>query len=268
MSRSSRRTALALLLGTLALAAVARAQLPSGVSRPDNEQGLSQRQLGAQLYAGNCASCHGIAGRGISQPQPGPARGAGAVKGQGPPLVGVGAQAADLYLSTGFMPLDNPHQQPWRKRVLFTPKEIAALTQYVASLGPGPPIPHPNPSAGNVSDGFHLFTDHCAGCHQAVAEGGYVTDARVPPIKKDTPAQIAEAVRVGPYLMPKFSRRHISDRQLNSIIAYIEASRQPNDRGGWGIGHIGPVPEGLVTWFIAAVALVGLCVLIGERLRA
>jgi ubiquinol-cytochrome c reductase cytochrome c subunit len=101
-----------------------------------------------------------------------------------------------------------------------------------------------------------------------VAEGGYVTDARVPLIKQSTPAQIAAAVRVGPYLMPKFSKKHISDRQLNSIIAYLEASKRPNNQGGWGIGQIGPVPEGLVTWFIAAVALVGLCVLIGERLRA
>ena len=264
--KGRRRTALAFLLAALALAAVAHAELPSGISRPDNERGLSQRELGAQLYAGNCASCHGIAGRGV--PEPGGTRGAGDIRGQGPPLVGVGAQAADLYLTTGFMPLSNPHDQPWRRRVEFTRKEVAAITRYVASLGPGPPIPHPDPSAGNVSEGFHLFTEHCAGCHQAVAEGGYVTDARVPAIKADTPTQIAEAVRVGPYVMPKFSRKHISDRQLNSIIAYIEASKQPSDRGGWGIGHIGPVPEGLVTWFIAALALVGLCVLIGERLRA
>lgn len=264
MSRA--RVLIAFALAGLALAAVARAQLPSGISRPENEQGLSQRELGSQLYAGNCASCHGIAGRGVLKP--GPTRGAGDIKGQGPSLVGVGAQAADLYLTTGFMPLSNPHEQPWRKRVLFTPKEVAALTQYVASLGPGPPIPHPNPSAGNVSEGLHLFTDHCAGCHQVVAEGGYVTNVRVPVIKKDTPTQIAEAVRVGPNLMPKFSKKYISDRQLNSIIAYLQASKQPNDRGGWGIGHIGPVPEGIVTWFIAAVALVGLCVLIGERRRA
>jgi ubiquinol-cytochrome c reductase cytochrome c subunit len=258
------RLLIALALAGLALAAVASAELPSGISRPDNERNLSQQQLGAQLYAGNCASCHGIAGRGVAQPRPG----AGDVEGQGPPLVGVGAQAAHLYLTTGFMPLSNPRAQPWRRRVEFTPKEVDALIRYVASLAPGPPIPHPNPRAGNLSEGLHLFTQHCAGCHQVVAEGGYVTNVRVPTLKKDTPTQIAEAVRVGPNLMPKFSRRHISDRQLNSIIAYVLASRQPNDRGGWGIGHIGPVPEGLITWFIAAVALIGLCVLIGERLRA
>jgi ubiquinol-cytochrome c reductase cytochrome c subunit len=259
------RVPIAFALAALALAAVARAQLPSGVARPDSEQGLTQQELGAQLYAGNCATCHGIAGRGVELP--GPTRGAGGIEGLGPPLVGVGAQAADLYLSTGFMPLENPHQQPWRRRVLFTPKEIAALTRYVASLGPGPPIPHPNPAAGNVSEGFHLFTEHCAGCHQAVAEGGYVTGARVPRIKEDTPTQIAEAVRAGPYLMPKFSKRQISDRQLNSIIAYLQASKHPRNAGGWGIGQIGPVPEGIITWFIAAVALVGLCMLIGERMR-
>ena len=263
---SRRRIALAFLLAALALAAVAHAQLPSGISRPSNERGLSQQELGAQLYAGNCATCHGIAGRGV--PQPGPTRGAGNVKGQGPPLVGVGALAADFYLTTGFMPLDDPHDQPWRRKVLFSKNELNALTKYVASLGPGPPIPHPNPAAGNVSKGFHLFTDKCAGCHQVVAEGGYVTDARVPLIKQSTPTQIAEAVRIGPYLMPKFSKKHISDRQLNSIIAYLEASKRPKNQGGWGIGHIGPVPEGIVTWFIAALALVGLCVLIGERMRA
>lgn len=259
------RTVIVLGLGALALATVARAQLPSGISRPTSEEGLTPQQLGAQLYAGNCATCHGIAGEGV--PYPGATRGAGDVRGFGPPLKGVGAQAADFYLTTGFMPLDNPHDQPWRKRVLFTRKEIDALTRYVASLGPGPPIPRPDPGRGNLSEGFHLFTAHCAGCHQAVAEGGYVTNVRVPRIKVDTATQIAEAVRIGPNLMPRFSRHQISDRQLNSIIAYVLASKSPRDAGGWGIGHIGPVPEGMIAWFIAGAALIGLCVLIGERLR-
>jgi ubiquinol-cytochrome c reductase cytochrome c subunit len=259
------RTLLAFLLAGLALAAIAHAQLPSGISRPANEAGLSDRELGSQLYAANCASCHGIAGEGVAGA--GQARGAGDVAGQGPPLKGVGAQAAHFYLTTGFMPLGNPHEQPWRRRVLFDDRELRSLIDYVASLGPGPPIPTPRPEKGSVPEGLHLFTDHCAGCHQVVAEGGYVTDARVPKIKQDTPTQIAEAVRIGPYLMPKFSTKAISDRQLNSIIAYIQAVKHPTNEGGWGIGHIGPVPEGIVTWFIAAVALVGLCVLIGERLR-
>jgi ubiquinol-cytochrome c reductase cytochrome c subunit len=253
-------------LAALALAAVAHAQPPSGISRPENEQGMSQQELGSQLYAANCSSCHGIAGEGV--PKAGGARGAGDIQAFGPPLKGVGAQAADFYLRTGFMPLSDPHEQPWRKRVLFTRKEIAALTKYVASLGPGPGVPHPDAAAGNVSEGLHLFVRNCAGCHQAVAEGGYLPNVRVPVIKRDTPTEIAEAVRIGPNLMPRFSNKRLSERQLNSIIAYLQASKHPADKGGWGIGHIGPVPEGIVTWFIAAAALIGLCVLIGERLRA
>jgi ubiquinol-cytochrome c reductase cytochrome c subunit len=138
----------------------------------------------------------------------------------------------------------------------------------VASLGPGPQVPSPRPAAGKVSHGLRLFTQHCAGCHQVVGQGGYVTNARVPPLKDATPRQIAEAVRIGPYLMPQFSKTAISDRELNSIVAYVRASQTPHDPGGWAIGHVGPVPEGLVAWAVAAFLLVGLCALIGERLRA
>jgi ubiquinol-cytochrome c reductase cytochrome c subunit len=246
----------------LATATVAEAQLASGISRPENENQLSEAQLGAQLYAGNCATCHGIAGEGSHGK-----RGSGDIQGKGPSLRGVGAQAADFYLRTGYMPLESPTQQPWRRRVLFTRRELRSLVKYVASLGAGPPIPKPAPREGHVAEGLRLFTEHCAGCHQVAAEGGYVTNARVPKLKQATPVQIAEAVRIGPYLMPRFSKTAISDRQLNSIIAYIQQAKKPDDRGGWGIGHIGPVPEGMIAWFIGAVLLVALCALIGERVR-
>jgi ubiquinol-cytochrome c reductase cytochrome c subunit len=244
-------------------AGIALAQPPSGIVRPQGQQNKALVEQGAQLYAGNCASCHGIAGNGITSPRPG----AGNIKGLGPPLVGVGALAPDFYLRTGYMPLKDPHEQPYRSRVLFSDQQIRAMTAYIASLGPGPPIPSPDPASGNLAQGLHLFTEHCAGCHQIVGEGGYVTDARVPTLKAATTTQIAEAVRIGPYYMPKYSKKDISDKQLNSIIAYVNASKKPDDRGGWGIGHIGPVPEGMVTWFIAAIALILTCMMIGKRVR-
>jgi ubiquinol-cytochrome c reductase cytochrome c subunit len=246
----------------LAAASVAAAQLASGIARPENENQLSDAQLGAQLYAGNCATCHGIAGEGSTGK-----RGTGDIEGEGPSLRGVGAEAADFYLRTGYMPLESPTQQPWRRRVLFTRRELRSLVQYVASLGAGPRIPRPAPQQGKVPEGLRLFTEHCAGCHQVAAQGGYVTDARVPDLKQATPTQVAEAVRIGPYLMPHFSKKAISDRQLNSIIAYIQETKHPQDQGGWGIGHIGPVPEGVIAWFIGGLLLVGLCALIGERIR-
>ena len=79
--------------------------------------------------------------------------------------------------------------------------------------------------------------------------------------------QIAEAVRIGPYVMPEFSTKAITNHQLDSIIRYVDWAKHPDNHGGWSIGDIGPVPEGLVTWFLAAVLLVAICVVVGKRLR-
>jgi ubiquinol-cytochrome c reductase cytochrome c subunit len=250
---SGRRTipaAVALL--ALALAAPAAAQPP--IVRPPGAGSLSAQELGRQLFAGNCARCHGSRGQGIDT--------------AGPSLLGVGRLASDFYLRTGYMPLADSDEQPQRRRVELSDREIRALEDYVDSFGGGPPVPSPRPQDGSVSHGLELFTEHCAGCHQVVAEGGVVTGARVPPLDRATPVQVAQAVRIGPYLMPSFSKTDISDRELDSIVAYVRYAQHPDDRGGWGIGHLGPFPEGMVTWLIAAIVLVATCVLIGERLRS
>jgi ubiquinol-cytochrome c reductase cytochrome c subunit len=249
------RRALAVLVVVLALPAAAGAQPGVGV----------KAKTGKGLYAAYCLSCHGVDGSGVtSTSHP---KGVLDLRGLGPPLRGVGAQAADFYLTTGYMPLADPHDQPRHTKSPFDKQEIAALVTYVASLGKGPKVPRPQPRLGDLSQGQSLFTEHCAGCHQIVAEGGYVTNAVAPPLHQATPVQIAEAVRIGPYLMPKFPVSQISDAQLNSIIAYVQWAKHPDDPGGWSIGRIGPVPEGLVAWLIGAAALVGCCLLIGRRFQ-
>ena len=100
-----------------------------------------------------------------------------------------------------------------------------------------------------------------------VAEGGYVTGAVPPALENATAVQIAEAVRIGPNVMPTFSRKQITPHELDSIVRYVEYAKHPDDSGGWAIGHLGPVPEGLVTFFIAAAALVFTCMVIGKRLH-
>jgi ubiquinol-cytochrome c reductase cytochrome c subunit len=171
----------------------------------------------------------------------------------------------DFYLRTGYMPLRNPSVQPRRSKVEFSPADIRALTAYVASLAPGPGIPTPNPAQGSLSEGMTLFTENCAGCHQAVAAGGYVPDAVAPPLGPNSPRDIAEAVRIGPNLMPRFSPARLSDSQLDSLIAYILYLRSPHDPGGIALGHVGPVPEGLVAWLVAGVVLVGVCIAVARR---
>ena len=244
-------------IGVLALALVPAARPAGDVVR------------GGHLYGRYCLACHGANGSGVNGGEAGfgPGRNETVQKRLGPPLRGVGALSADFYLRTGYMPLRQVGEQPRRSRVLFDEREIEDLVAYVASLGRGPPVPTPRPERGSLSDGQRLFTDHCAGCHQVVAEGGYLTDAIAPPLEDATATQVAEAIRIGPYVMPRFSTRDLSTQQVDSIVRYVEWAKNPDDRGGWAIGHIGPVPEGLVTWFLAAAVLVASCVVLGRRLR-
>ena len=234
------RRALAGVVLAAALPSVAAAQAPADV--------------GSRLYAVHCAECHGSRGFGQGH--------------RGPNLAGVGERAADFYLRTGYMPLGKPGEEPTRNAVVFTEQELQALIRYVGSLGPGPSIPTPHPARGSVSEGQRLFTSNCAGCHQIVAEGGFVTGARVPPLEIATPVQIAEAVRLGPYVIPEFDERQLSNAEVDSIVAYVEYAKNPDDRGGWSLGHLGPIPEGVVSWLVGAAALVATCMLIGQRLKS
>ena len=228
-------------------------------------------QQGKSLYGRYCLSCHNMNGVGNYTPKTigaGPGRDQEQQQAVGPSLRGVGAMAADFYLRTGYMPLQKIGLQPRRSKSPLSSAQIDALIAYVASLGKGPAIPTPQPGRGNLSAGMRLFTDNCAGCHQIAIQGGYVTGAVPPALEDDSSTQIAEAVRIGPFVMPTFSKKQISDRQLDSIIAYVQYAKHPDDRGGWAIGHLGPVPEGLVTWFVAALALVAVCMVIGKRLTS
>jgi ubiquinol-cytochrome c reductase cytochrome c subunit len=227
--------------------------------------GAGPVEQGHDLYENACATCHGGDGRGITAF--GPPHSANGARGMGPSLVGVGAQAADFYLRTGYMPLRDPSSQPRRLKPKFSDQEIRALVAYVASLGGGPAIPKPHPQRGSLSEGMELFTQNCGGCHQVAAQGGVVTGAVAPDLKDATPVQIAEAVRIGPYLMPSFSPKQLGPRQLDSIIRYVQYLKHPDDRGGWAIGHLGPFPEGMITWLLAGAALVGVAMLIGVKLR-
>jgi ubiquinol-cytochrome c reductase cytochrome c subunit len=225
---------------------------------------------GKSLYGQYCVSCHGANGSGVAHGRTigaAPQRVQEQQNGVGPSLRGVGALAADFYLRTGYMPLHRVGDEPRRTRVVLDDAQIRALVAYVASLGNGPPIPSPHPERGSLATGLHLFTDHCAGCHQVVAQGGVVTGALPPPLVDATDVQIAEAVRIGPYVMPSFSTKTITNRQLDSIVRYVDWVKHPDNRGGWAIGDVGPVPEGLVTWFLAAALLVALCMVVGKRLR-
>ncbi len=205
---------------------------------------------GHSLYAGSCASCHGLDVNGIP--------------GVAPSLRGVGPGPVDFYLSTGRMPIEQPREEPLRNKPLFNRHQINALIAYVSSFG-GPPAPAADPAKGNLALGLHEFTLNCAGCHQEVARGGIFVGGFAPNLDDATATQIAEAVRMGPYLMPHFDAKQITQHELDSLAAYILWTHHPADKGGWGIYNIGPIPEGIVAWFLALASLVLVIRLIGER---
>ena len=225
---------------------------PPAAGEPTTTYPSSQGMIaeGYNLYEQGCSSCHGISLRG----QPGVA----------PSLIGVGPAPVHFYLSTGRMPLDNPRDQPQRAAPAYSRSQIDALIAYISSFG-GPPAPSVDPAKGDLAVGLHQFTLHCAGCHQIVARGGLTFGAQVPNLQQATPQQIAEAVRIGPYLMPRFTSSQIDQHELDSITRYVLWTRRPANDGGWGIYNLGPIPEGMVAWFLALLALVIVARLIGER---
>ena len=144
---------------------------------------------------------------------------------------------------------------------------MTALIAFITKTGGGPPAPAADPTRGDLAVGFHVFTANCAGCHQLVGRGGLVVGAYVPALQQATALQVAEAVRMGPYLMPHFDAKQINQHQLDSLAKYVLWTRRPANDGGWGLYNIGPIPEGMAAWFIGLLALVLVARLIGERMQ-
>jgi ubiquinol-cytochrome c reductase cytochrome c subunit len=217
------------------------------------------------LYLVDCASCHGVTLEGVRPADE--LKGTRDVEAAGPPLRGVGPLAVDFVLRTGYMPLHDPYAQPLPSSPTYTDAQIRALVRYIGSYG-GPAIPKPHPERGNLADGLRLFTEDCSGCHQVLGTGGVVANRVAPSLDRDSAVQIAEAVRLGPYVMPRFDERRLSERQLDSVVRYVVSARHPKDEGGWAIGHLGPVPEGMVAWLIAGALLLLVTRLIGEARKS
>lgn len=197
---------------------------------------------GYNLYAVHCASCHGLAAEGTKD---------------GIPLVGIGAGTLDFVLRTGRMPLTDPQQPMYRRPSNWTPQQIADVVAYVASLGPGgPEIPTVDPARGDLAHGRGVFAANCAACHGAAGQGAAVGEgAEAPALYQASELEIAEAVRVGPDPMPRFDAGIIRQYDLDSLVKYVVWLRHPPDRGGFNIGHVGPVAEGFVAWVVGMGAL-------------
>lgn len=198
---------------------------------------------GRALFALHCASCHGAHLEGTSN---------------GPPLGGVAAGAVDFQLSTGRMPKHEPQGESGRMTPEFTPAQIAALVRYVSSVSGGAAQLPAVALTGDVARGKATFIADCAACHGAAARGDSVGyDWVAPSLAAATPTQIAEAVRYGPAVMPRFDEAELSDARLADIVAYLESLRvRTPDPGGFDLGYLGPFAEGAVAWLFGLGVIV------------
>lgn len=202
---------------------------------------------GSALYLNSCSACHGPNGEGTTG---------------GPSLVGVGAASVDFYLRTGRMPLGSPEQRPVRQDPAFGDEEIKALVDYVTSFGDGPPIPAVR-GGGDVARGFELYTANCAACHAATGAGNAVGGGfAAVGLGQATDQEVAEAVTIGPGVMPPFD---LTDEQREDVIAYIGFLRSAPTPGGAPIGGTGPVAEGFVAVVVGLTGLVLIARFAGSR---
>ena len=198
----------------------------------------AQVAQGRAIFLQECATCHGDFAQGIS--------------GTAPSLIGVGSAAVDFQVSTGRMPAKEPGAENDRKPPELNPQATRAVAAYIASLGGGPAIPtqvQVSQQGANAGFGQQLFVADCAQCHNFVGAGGALTDGKyAPPLTKSTPTQIFEAMLTGPEAMPVFNNTTITPQQKRDIIAYVVQTREEPNPGGFSLGRVGPVTEGLVAF--------------------
>jgi ubiquinol-cytochrome c reductase cytochrome c subunit len=212
---------------------------------------------GQTLFELNCSSCHGVDASGTDK---------------APNLQGLGPATVDFWVSTGRMPLAVATAQPIQKPPRFNRTETLQIVAFVNSLAAVSPdyppgIPKVDTSAADIANGNSLFVLNCAGCHtitgagDALAEGFYA-----PSLHKIYPRQIAEAIRTGPTQMPHFGPGNLSNKQVADIVKFVATAIQhPVNRGGLGLGGIGPVAEGFIGLLFGVGGIMLVAFWLGDR---
>jgi ubiquinol-cytochrome c reductase cytochrome c subunit len=226
----------------------------SPASAQTDQASQSTVDAGRRLFLVGCSSCHGANGEGIVTK-----RGTQ----YGPPLAGVGAAAVDFQVGTGRMPMARPGAQAQQKEVVYNRKEISQLAAFVASLAPGPSVPRASQYDVSKVDneavvrGGEFWRTNCTACHNFAAAGGALPGGKyAPPLRDVTPKHIYEAMLTGPQQMPVFSDGVLKPSEKRDVIAYVRSIQDSPDYGGYNLGALGPVTEGLAAWVIGIGALV------------
>jgi ubiquinol-cytochrome c reductase cytochrome c subunit len=254
-----------LALGLLLTGGLYAAFAPASADETETQMGSVEE--GRRLFLVGCSFCHGANGEGVLTKDGSQ---------YGPPLAGVGAAAVDFQVGTGRMPMAQPGAQAERKPPVYDEDEILDLAAYVASLGPGPAIPDASDYSTEgmseeereeaVARGGQIFLTNCTACHNFEGSGGAMPrGGQAPQIRGVDPKYVYEAMLTGPQSMPTFSNGNLPPESKRAVIAYLEELEEQPGYGGFGLGGLGPVSEGLFAWIVGIGSLVGFAVWIAAH---
>lgn len=259
----------ALAIGLTGAGVLVNAVTPEAQVATASQDEQAMIQQGKDLYDVACITCHGANLQGV--------------EGRGPSLIGVGSGAVYFQVHSGRMPMLRNEAQAARKTPRYSEQQALALAAYVEANGGGPGIVYNedgtiameslrgenydgdiNPA--DVARGSDLFRLNCASCHNFTGRGGALSSGKYAPVLDPANEQeIYQAMLTGPQNMPKFSDRQLSADEKKDIIAFIKSSKETPSPGGWSLGGIGPVTEGMFMWLIGIVLLVVAALWIGSR---
>lgn len=179
---------------------------PEQIVVPDGED--PGETLGAAVFAGRCASCHGERGEGGY----GPALADGVVLASFPD---VAAQIAFVEAGTGTMPgfVDQLSREEIEAVVTFTRDGLAGSE-------PSEAVEDPDLAAL----GAQVYADTCTGCHGAEGEGGFgpeLAGGAVVAAYPDAADQRA-VLETGRGAMPSYEGE-LTSEQIAAVVAYTRA---------------------------------------------
>ncbi|MFV8380794.1 c-type cytochrome [Corynebacterium hindlerae] len=270
--RKMRRTvagAAALTLGLTSAGFLASAFTPDAqvVTADVDEKALVAE--GKSLYDVACITCHGANLQGQ--------------EGRGPSLIGVGEGAVYFQVHSGRMPMLRNEAQAARKQTRYSEHQTLAIAAYVAANGGGPAIVKNEDGSiameslrgknydgqidpADVARGSELFRLNCASCHNFTGRGGALSSGKYAPyLDPANEQEIYQAMLTGPQNMPKFSDRQLTEDEKKDIIAFIKNAKETPSPGGYALGGLGPVAEGMLMWLIGIAAVIGAALWIGSR---
>ena len=246
-----------LLLGLLLTGGLYAAATTVNQAQASNTpEGYSADQVdeGERLFTANCATCHGPNAEGTDA---------------GPSLIGAGAASVEFQVGTGRMPMQMQGPQAPQKPPQFNEEQTTQMAAYVASLGAGPAVPDDewlDVDQGDPARGGELFRINCAMCHNAAGAGGALTEGKyAPSVHGVDPVHIYTAMSTGPQNMPVFNDANIPSEDKRDIIAFLKTYDQQTTPGGFSLGFLGPVSEGLLIWTLGLALLIGSMVWLTSR---